>query len=126
MGLGESKAAISASRDRDRSHDFVSSVTVTKTCVDAHSAACTNFGGIRCSLTHSHCTSSILSFHSFKLPADAMPKDKSEKKSKKSKEVTETVEESIVTGGDVEMGDVEVAKVRTLLLVNLIGMLTGF
>lgn len=41
-----------------------------------------------------------------------MPKDKSEKKSKKTKEVTETVEESIVTGEDVEMADVEVAKVE--------------
>ena len=39
-----------------------------------------------------------------------MPKDTSGKKSKKSKEVTETAEESIVTGADVEM-DVEVAKV---------------
>ncbi|GJE84015.1 L30e-like protein [Phanerochaete sordida] len=40
-----------------------------------------------------------------------MPKDTSGKKSKKSKEVTETVEESIVTGADVDM-DVEVAKVE--------------
>ena len=40
-----------------------------------------------------------------------MAKDKSEKKSKKSKEVTETVTETIVTGEDVDMADVEVAKV---------------
>ena len=52
-----------------------------------------------------------------------MPKEKSEKKSKKSKEVTETVEESTVAGRDVEMADVEVAKVWTLLSMNLIEVL---
>lgn len=45
-----------------------------------------------------------------------MPKDKSEKKEKKSKTVTEKVSESIVTGGDVEMEDVTVAKVSSLKL----------
>ena len=44
--------------------------------------------------------------------ARIMAKDKSEKKEKKSKEVTEKVTEQIVTGQDVEMADVTVAKVR--------------
>lgn len=41
----------------------------------------------------------------------AMARDKSEKKEKRSKEVTETVTESIVAGADVDMEDVEMAKV---------------
>ncbi|EKM59061.1 uncharacterized protein PHACADRAFT_249243 [Phanerochaete carnosa HHB-10118-sp] len=41
-----------------------------------------------------------------------MPKDRSEKKSKKTKEVTETVEQTIVAGEDVETTNVEVAKVE--------------
>ena len=40
-----------------------------------------------------------------------MAKHSSEKKEKKSKEVTEKVAEEVVTGADVEMEDVEVAKV---------------
>ena len=48
------------------------------------------------------------------LPSFNMAKDKSDKKDKKkkeTKEVSETVEESIVVGEDVDMEDVEVAKV---------------
>ena len=40
-----------------------------------------------------------------------MGKNSSEKKEKKSKEVTESATEEVVTGQDVEMDDVAVAKV---------------
>ena len=49
-------------------------------------------------------------------PTD-MAKEKSEKKEKKSKTVTETVDESIVTGEDVDMEDVVVAKVCPFILL---------
>ena len=42
-----------------------------------------------------------------------MAKEKSEKKEKKSKTVSENVTESLVTGEDVEMDDVSVAKVKS-------------
>jgi hypothetical protein len=52
------------------------------------------------------------SIHALAFSTEIMAKDKSEKKSKKSKEVTETVTETVVTGEDVDMADIEVAKVR--------------
>ena len=86
-------------------------VTVTKISVDARFAALHEF---RWNWTQSIPSSSAsfdpVSFQQHRPLEDKMPKDTSGKKSKKSKEVTETVEESIVTGADVEM-DVEVAKV---------------
>ena len=50
----------------------------------------------------------------------SMAKDKSEKKEKKekkTKEVTETVQESIERNEDVEMGDAELVKVHSSLLL---------
>lgn len=51
-----------------------------------------------------------------------MAKDKSEKKDKKrkeTKEVTETVTKSVEVGEDVDMDDMEVAKVSSLPLRSL-------
>ena len=52
------------------------------------------------------------------MPSHNMAKDKSEKKDKKkkeTKEVSEVVEHSIVVGEDVDMEDVEVAKVSQIV-----------
>ena len=79
-----------------------------------------HFAGLQLEILSTYTSSSF----SLRLPLIAplvvqnfkMAKDKSEKKHKKSKEVTEEVTESIVpVGGDVEMGEAEVAKVSRLL-----------
>ena len=111
-------ARASATGVTGRDHMTVTSITVTKTCKRPF-CSLLEFRWDWTVLPTLECTPSAPSrLLLLKRPKYTMAKDKSEKKSKKSKEVTETVEESIVTGEDVEMEDVEVAKVR----VNSAGM----